>query len=543
MDTLPDELWQEIFARLAGFDQCFDLVRPNPPAFSDAIRAPFRIAATCTHWRALVLNSPELWAFVRARDDRPVDDVHLRTCIERSGQHPLDVWIHSDVTHWRHSSDDDDENDDDEDKDIDGKPQQPVMFFEWLDLLQRNAQRWRRVRIDFPRPTPIDKFAVFTKPMPLLEHLVLSTPSTGFNEYMVNTNYDSDLNPQHLYFHSCPNLRTLASHAAVMVPVATLSKLEYLNFSLRGLRDDLPLWAALAMMPALVELNIYFPYYGAGSYLEEAPPTPRQLPALRTLGILGYYRFQSRWDRWLTVPNLQTLVVSVEPCNLLRESFASFSSAVRHIVITTVENGNSGGYFSRSDAVALDELHHVETLELRDIPIDMVRGNPGDFFASLAGIVRYSGDPMPKWGSTLRKLILRDCEIEIDSCGSLASLVDLRTTAARDNADDSFEFQLINTRLIRQMHHEVPESLGPVMHLFEHAIIEVEPPVEDTKEEHQEDLEEPSDDDGHDNEADVPIVDEISQQPASDEADIFVTSGEAPEQSGEDRPDEQQHHS
>ncbi|KAH7103612.1 hypothetical protein BKA62DRAFT_784211 [Auriculariales sp. MPI-PUGE-AT-0066] len=492
MDILPDELWQEIFARLAGFGQRFDLLRPNPTVFGDAIREPFRLAATCTHWRRLVLNSPELWAFVCARDDRPVDDIYLRACIERSGQHPLDVWIHSDVARWaRLSADDDSEND--EEKDSDGKQQQLVMFFEWFDLLQRNAHRWRRIRIDFPRPTPIDKFAVFTKPMPLLEHLVLSTPSTGFSEQLVNTNNGSDSNSQHLYFHSCPNLRTLASHAAVMIPIVTLSKLEYLNFSLRGLRDDLPLWAALTMMPSLVELNIYFPNYALGSFLEKASPTPCHLPAVRTLGILGYYQFQSRWDRCLTVPSLETLVVSVEPCNRLSKTFSSFSSAVHHLVITTVEKWNSG-YFSRSDAVALDELRHVETLELRDIPVKMIYGNPGDFFASLAGIARYSDDPMPKWGRTLRKLILRDCAIEIDSCGSLASLVDLRTAAARDNANDAFEFQLVNTKFIKYMRHEVPESLGPVMYLFEPAIVEAEPPAENVQEYH-EDSEEPSDED------------------------------------------------
>ncbi|KAH7101090.1 hypothetical protein BKA62DRAFT_196606 [Auriculariales sp. MPI-PUGE-AT-0066] len=470
MDILPDELCQQIFALLAGFEQRFDLVRPNLHAFNDAVRAPFRIAATCTRWRKLVLDSPELWSFVYVRDNRPVDDAHLRVCIERSKRHLLDIWIHSDVKLPRQGGN----------NDAKSKPDNPVIFFEWLDLLQRNIHRWRRIRIDFPCPTPIDKFHPFTQPMPLLEHLVLSTPSTAFDQELVNTDRNSELYPQQLYFHCCPNLRLLASHAAVMIPAAVLSGLECLNFSLRGVSDDEPLRAALAMTPGLKELNIYYPYGAYLRYQREPPPSPLHMPALRRLGILGNSRYFNKddWDKYLTAPNLETLMVSIEHCNRISATFASFSSTVRHIVLTTAENGRSNGFFSQRDARALDSLFNIETLELRDIPPRMINGNPGEFFRSFEGFGDLN-NPVPKWGPTFRKLILRDCTIYLESCGSLASLVDTRTTAARDAAGPEFELNLIGTRFMKRMHDKVPESFGPVMHLFEHSIVaEVEPPAE-----------------------------------------------------------------
>ncbi|KAH7097614.1 hypothetical protein BKA62DRAFT_419502 [Auriculariales sp. MPI-PUGE-AT-0066] len=163
MHALPDELCQDVFARLSGFEQRFDFVHPTQAlsAFNEAVRTPFRIAATCARWRALVLNSPELWAFAHARDDRPADDAYLRMCMERSGQHPLDIWIHTSV---KYSSSDSDDNADGE-----GELIPHGIIFGWLDLLRKNAHRWRRIRIDLPGSTPIDKFSPFMEPMPLLE--------------------------------------------------------------------------------------------------------------------------------------------------------------------------------------------------------------------------------------------------------------------------------------------------------------------------------------------------------------------------------------
>ncbi|KAH7099701.1 hypothetical protein BKA62DRAFT_709190 [Auriculariales sp. MPI-PUGE-AT-0066] len=500
MDTLPSELCQEIFSRLAGFNQRFDFVRPNLPEFGDAIRAPLRIAATCRHWRTLVLNYPELWAFVHARDDRPEDDTHLRMCIERSGQHPLDVWILSDAESSSDAATDGegelegDSESESEGKDTRGYSNSPAMFYKWLDLLQSNAHRWRRVRFDFPRPTPIDKFDTFTKPMPLLEHLVMSASRVrGSAGYMVNRSWES--NPERLYFQGCPNLRTLASHSTLMVPATTLSRLKCLHFGVRGMERDGPLWAALARTPALEELSV-------SRLIAEPPSSPVHLPALRRLGLLGYYDFDNkRWDKYLNVPNVDTLIISVEPCDNLRNTFASFSSTVRHLVITTIEpQGDGGGYLYSGDAKALDSLQNVETLELRDIPHSMFEDNPDEFFGSLAGI----GDtPIPRWGPTLRKIILRDCDIEVRHCGSLATLVNMRETAARDSAVDAFELQLINTRLLKGWREKVPESMNSVKHLFGSSIVELFDASSDDPSENE---------DERDDEPDGAIVDDDPRQ-------------------------------
>ncbi|KAH7097610.1 hypothetical protein BKA62DRAFT_715735, partial [Auriculariales sp. MPI-PUGE-AT-0066] len=489
MDVLPDELWQNIFCRLAGFEQRLNLLRPPAPEFGEVLRAPFRIAATCRRWQALAINSPELWACVHARDDCAYDDTYLRTCMERSRQHLLDVWIHSSVQYRQSSlegiySDGNMENADDgagndDNKDDDEKADTPVMFFKWLNLLQQSAHRWRRIRIDFPRPTTIDKFTFFKKSMPHLEELVLSTSSTVFGDYMVNTEWNSYLNPQHLYFQGCPNLRVLASHAAVMVPAVELSKLEYLDFSLRGISNDTPLWTALTMTPALKELNIYYEYWEP---YNDPPllPSPPHLPALRSLGLLGYVQYEQDLSKYLSMPNLDTLTVSIEPLQYLSDTFISIGKTVRTIVITTVENGRSGGVFKRSDAEALDHLQHVDTLELRDIPDKMIRDDDSEqFFASLAGIGEYSDAALPKWGRTLRKIVLRDCTINLASCGSLARLVEMRTAAVRDNAGDAFELQIVNTRFRKSKQDNVPELLGSVMHLFDSSIIEVDSHAEE----------------------------------------------------------------
>ncbi|KAH7103340.1 hypothetical protein BKA62DRAFT_696598 [Auriculariales sp. MPI-PUGE-AT-0066] len=459
MDILPDELRQDIFTHLVGFFQCFDLVSPSLLAFNEALRTP--------RWRALLLNSPELWAFAHARDDCPTDNALLRLCIERSGQHPLDVWIHSDLEFWNDSPGNSEHGEDDESN-------RPITFFEWLDLLQRNMHRWRRVRIDFPRPTPIDRFAMFTRPMPLLEQLVLSTPSTEFGENMVNTEWESDANSRHLYFQECPNLRSLTSHATVMTPAITLFKLEYLNLSIRGIEDDQPLWDALAMTPTLRELTIYYERFFEYSSEFKLPQSPRHMPTLRRLDLLGYSQYDQDLSKFLSAPNLETLTVSVDSCNQLGLTYASIGQTVCNVVMAAEEEH---GMFMRSDALALDALQNVESLELRGIPPGSALGKIEDFFASLAGIGKWSHDPMPKWGRTLRKIVLRGCTIELEDCTSLAALVGVRMTEARDNADDAFELQSINTKLMKRMDYEIPESMAAVMHLLQPSIVEVKPEV------------------------------------------------------------------
>ncbi|KAH7097615.1 hypothetical protein BKA62DRAFT_419490 [Auriculariales sp. MPI-PUGE-AT-0066] len=466
MDILPDELCQDIFTRLAGFYQNFDFVHPRLPLLNEAICAPFRIAATCTRWRALVLSTPELWAFFHARDDRPEDELYLRICLERSGQHPLDVWIHSDIGGREYTEHDTDEDDDDAKQDV---ATTRDMFFRWLGLLMLNLTRWRRIRIDFPRPTPIGTFTVFTQPMPQLRQLVLSPPNESFGQRMV-TDGESDVNEQQLYFQECPNLRSLTSHAAIMVPVGTLSKLEYLNFSLRGFRNDAPLWAALAMTPVLRELVIYYECWRP--YNSEPPLAPRHLPTLRSLGLIGYYQHDQDIGRFITMPNLETLIVSVEPTDRLAATFTSIGAVVKHVVITAADNR---GWFARSDAAALDSLQLVETLELRDILPNTDVGGMDDFFMSLAGIDDYSSDPMPKWGRTLKKIILRDCTIDFENCESLAALVNMRNMAARDDTGDAFELLLINTKFIQPTNGQVSQRLVSFIHLFSSFIVEVEP--------------------------------------------------------------------
>ncbi|KAH7098874.1 hypothetical protein BKA62DRAFT_711647 [Auriculariales sp. MPI-PUGE-AT-0066] len=363
------------------------------------------------------------------------------------------------------------------------------MFFEWLDLVQSNAHRWRRVRIDFPQPTHISKFDSFTKPMPFLEHLVISTSDlAGLDGYMVNTDWES--NPKRFYFQGCPNLHTLASHATLMVPATTLRRLKCLHFGVRGLNSDAPLWAALAMTPALEELHMYYPFRSRSSLLAEPPSNPVSLPALRRLGLLGFYHFEhKRWDKYLNVPNVDTLVVSVEPLNHLRDVFATFSPSVRHLILTTVEpQGEGGAFFSYDDATALDGLQRIETLELRDITPSMLQQEPQVFFGSLAGIGDNRDGPVPKWGPTLRKLIFRDCEVNLGDCASLVSLVHMRVTAVQDNVEDAFELQLINTRFLKGPWGEVPGLMGPVKHLFESSIVERRHPSEDAYYDNFEDL-------------------------------------------------------
>ncbi|KAH7099474.1 hypothetical protein BKA62DRAFT_709693, partial [Auriculariales sp. MPI-PUGE-AT-0066] len=376
MDALPLELCHEIFARLAGFRQSFDLLQPDLPAISDAVRTPLKLAATCKRWHTLVLNSPELWSFIHAHDERPLGK-YFQTCLERSGQHGLDVWLQTHPVGGRNEGRD------------------ANRFMQQLHLLQGHVHRWRRIRIDFPPAIGAEEFQMLTKSMPLLEQLVLS-PDYGLNGVLMHDNLGTG------HFPDAPRLLSLATHAAGVAPVSSLSRLGFLSFSLRGMTDDSLLWTTLSLTPSLRELNIYYPY---ASFINTfIPPEPVKLPALRRLGLLSYPNYDQPWNKYLDVPNIDTLVISIEPCNNLNILFTTFRTRVRHLVITTIDADRSNGMFTHPDAIALDNLGDIETLELLNIPSRMMYcGLYGPFFPTLGAV------NAPRWSANIRKLILRNC--------------------------------------------------------------------------------------------------------------------------------------
>ncbi|KAH7064212.1 hypothetical protein BKA62DRAFT_737159, partial [Auriculariales sp. MPI-PUGE-AT-0066] len=337
MNSLPDELCQQIFAELSAFNQRFDLLHANASVIKETIRLPARLAVTCQRWRALVYDTPTLWAFIYVRDGD--NEERLRTRLDCTRQHALDVWIH-------------------QSEDVNGTA--PMFTF---NLLTACAHRWRRVRIDSSLPAPEPLLLSFLKSMPQIEQLVLCP--LHISEQVVA----AVANPQttSLYFCDCPNLRSLATHPAFMFS-SPLSKLTFLDFNMQRLELDAPLWAILRLAPSLEEVNINYvhKYSQSHSFNNFPPHSPDmvRLPALRRLGVFGSPVQEPEWDLRIDAPYLETISVSVDACCDRDSLFRTFDETVNHLRIVTVQPDQVQLRLSTPDITSINCLTGIETLEL-----------------------------------------------------------------------------------------------------------------------------------------------------------------------------------
>ena len=412
MDQLPIELCQTIFSLAANYPTT--LRSTDLPSEQDQNLASmvYRLAAVSRHWRGIAHQTPELWTHIVACYPQEKDDptlervqVHLR----RSGSVPLFIDLF-----FPH------------DTEVD-------VIDELFDWVSQHASRWRQCRIEVPDSIAREKLLdVVQRPFPLLEELIL-VPQSGRAADVIEL-----WDPQNLFFSDAPRLTRLESHVLCMVPVQRLSALQTLKISLRDIVDD-PLWLTLAMTPSLEELYCYYPAYGRASSLLE---DEIDLPRLHTLGVFGFPGNVDSIAK-LRMPALRTLVASIEPCDSHRYSrlFQLLRGHIAHLVLTTVDDS---GYLCRGDAVTVEKLAGIESLELRGLGRDELYDR--SFFEHIC-----SSEPWP----LLRRLIIRNCSFRLECCRPLVQLERMRrevcglpqgqefeivtenfTVLERDNEDD-----------------------------------------------------------------------------------------------------------
>ncbi|KAH7099475.1 hypothetical protein BKA62DRAFT_709695 [Auriculariales sp. MPI-PUGE-AT-0066] len=456
-DRLPIELFQEIFAHATAFRDRIPFLDADIPL--DMIHGeeigqhrrtePFRLAAICQRWRSIALNTPELWSFIYMSDQRLDEPDYARICLERSGEHALDFRLHC-ITGVKDSKE----------------------FLQCLHLLSFEAHRWRRARIDFPPEVDVATFEVFTTIIPLLEELVLAP--TGFYDNMVTAYFEGSSiegPAKAVHLGDCPRLTSLVSHAMEMVPSQPLSRLQYLSISVRGLTTIASISQALALTPALRELNMFFQYWTQIMSTTIYPDLPAELPLLRRIGVFGFPHVEE-WGRLLRCPQVETLTIAIAPANYLDSLYRFLRKTVRHLVITTID---PGGFFSPADARSLDELETLESLVLQGVSPYMIIGHPQPFFESLVGRRddAYGSDRantcVPRWAATVPRVTFRDSELYLDSSGSLGDYVEMRTKATAQAEGPPFALELVNTRFLKKRTEDIPSFVNFLMpYITEH---------------------------------------------------------------------------
>ncbi|KAH7099460.1 hypothetical protein BKA62DRAFT_307134 [Auriculariales sp. MPI-PUGE-AT-0066] len=450
MDTLPTELFQEVFAFAVGSPKDVHLHSDIAPLTIAGILAPYRLAAVCTAWRAICLQTAELWAYVQLGDCAPTHVSHYTALhLSRSAEHPLDVW----AADFASVADDHD------------------VYYALLEPIIENAYRWRRVRLCFPQYAPFRRLLAPCSSMPALQSLVFITGSVRSNK-MVG---DEDEEPEEMdILSNSPRLTYLAKHVLSVAICTSMNRLQYLSVSLRDTRRDTFLWRALAMTPNLKELEIYFPFYSGIEADPELHTKEISLPQLHQLSVYGFPpENETPWIDKLHMPRLEKLVCSIESCDYLAPVYAKVRKEVRHVVITSVET-RPGGYFCDLDARSLDRLSSLDTLELRGITQLMFKEHNQSFFDHLIGGFEDETRTQPAWAAGFEHLILRDCTVYFNACRMLAHFVNMRESAAREGGQP-FDFQVHDCMFLATRAQE-PVAFEPVRSHFANSMFYGESP-------------------------------------------------------------------
>jgi len=426
MDILPIELHQEVFLHAVGR-------RPSD------YRVLYAIAGTCRYWRDTCLQTPDLWAHLELSDPIVAHDIdRAKLYLSRSAQVPLDITIRSAEVYFTD----------------DGEP-----FHQALSLIAAQAHRWRNCHFYLPISYVAHLWDTLgSQRTPLLEELIMEPVSYRYAD-LVNQGYETMGDELATFLPHAPRLLRLESHAAPMIPAQSWSSLRYLNYSLRNIVDD-PLWVTLPNTPGLVELNIYFP--GRSWYRAPSVPLTADIPllSLKRLGVFGFWG-NPAWTQRLKMPNVEKLTVSVESCNLLHPLFAVLKGKIRHLVLGTVQRPVTG-YLGRVDAVAADALESgIETIEIWNLTKTMIRVGYHGLFEYL--MEREPASPLAQ----CRRLILRDCVIQLGSVKTLLDFIKLRSAEMKTEArESSFKFEVVNTSLINRATKKHPAWFQESAELF-----------------------------------------------------------------------------
>ena len=438
MESLPIDIFQEIIERVVQTPR----VVGDPPISDERLRRICSLLETCRRWRDVLYATPSLWTYIQLPHqltDRTADYVRVR--LERSGASPLNLFMHEGMVDSMHAA-------------------HRAHFQQCFDLVATHHLRIRGFAFSASLLEP-ETLDIFMQPWPLLQELIM-TPNKGRAENLLIDHWDEDRR----FFQGCPELRRLDSHIACMIPSQTLSRLTRFTISLRDI-PHAPLWLSLAMTPALEDLQIYFPDSGWGPDYEDELAEELDLPQLKTLSVFGYPCYYN-WTTKLLTPALKTLIVSVEYCNRSRELFRAFGNRIRHLVIVSVETDPSSGWLNMSDAVALDELSSLDTFELRDISEDMITEHRQSFFGYFTEQVQKSQGA--SWAARCPTVILRDCKVPWDACGTLVDFVRARHAAAAEHGRPLLRLDLGGSTFAGSSGSWRAAGFSEVAMYFEHAL-------------------------------------------------------------------------
>ena len=448
MEILPFELHQEIFSLVTRLPWPWTEYGPSDEYHPGA---PYKLAGVSRLWRQISLDTPDLWTFIHfcgtvTESQRRIADLNL----ERSKEHPIDVVIEGK-----------DEN----------EPAHTALL-----LVAPHIRRWGRCFLTIPGVVPLETTDMFSKPMSALTELITLSEHGRYSSLVFGTQDQSFHSYLLAPLNEAPILRRLEAHGIAMAPMQPLVSLEVLNFSLRNRQDDI-VWDMLAMTPALVELNIFFPRNYSWRRESESLDRDILLTRLRRFSIYGFWGDRdSAWTTRLRMPAVDTLTISIESCDYMHPVISGISATLRKLIITSVETAEFG-YLCDVDGLALRTLNEFrfETLELRDLPLKTIDHHDASFFEYLtSGQARVPGDKPPLWASRFQRLILRNCEFWLRGCQTMASFVHARYANAEAFP---FSLELVGTSLVRETITE-PAWMDEARPYFKDAVVERLPEYE-----------------------------------------------------------------
>jgi len=411
MNILPVELQQDILGHLCGLPTV-DVNKVGQDELRARQRAPFMLATISRRWRDLCLQTPDLWSFYDsggASDER--DMAYAKLCLQRSAQAAVDAII------WC---------------------REPDIFQQHLQLLEKHQSRWRNVYLIFPLQFSLgDTIQICRRSMPRLRELRLVSvagPARSIIDQDWSSGDTASLLPD------SQRLEKFDNHIWPFVPASPLRRLTSLAYNQRGSSDARSLWDTLALTPGLEELTLFVQPHS--SWATPPPETDITLPALRRMAIFGMTD-GALWASRFKAPRMDTLMVSVEWCDYADALFNSpvVRQQVKHLTLSTIEPYD-GGFLHHPDAAAIGELEALETLELRSLRPVTFKPRNQSFFRFLAGDIEEA--PAPAWAATFRRLVIRDCRFNFAGCGTMATFVQSRLEAAKDEGGQPFEFELVN---------------------------------------------------------------------------------------------------
>ncbi|EJD39270.1 hypothetical protein AURDEDRAFT_171658 [Auricularia subglabra TFB-10046 SS5] len=288
MQNFPIELLRAVFLELADeihrawtWDDKMILEYIAPKT-----AVSFVLAAVCSRWRQLALETGSLWSFIAVPPPSSEEDAvkalaYTRTLVTRSGISPIDGCITWPRLKWE---------------------SMPDPCYSIIGVLASVAPRWRRISVDLPGDTDVDVFDFFRRRTPLLEEISVWYRTPHFRQHPYNA--DPDI-PRYLPF--CPSLRRFrASRCNIIFSAQPHSFAHLTHIQIWSDLSASAVWEILHLVPAVKHLDLWLQ-----SRLGTLAPSPGfqlHLPALEQLLCCHFaINLFDHWASFLETPSLHYL--------------------------------------------------------------------------------------------------------------------------------------------------------------------------------------------------------------------------------------------